>query len=132
MKRLLLAVVLTASFGCAHAPANLTPQQQVVFTANQGVVAIGTVQHASIELNKIQICDPAPCHPLLSDANTKIVVDAVTDALTTLRATPQGWQGIVTVALDRIQLRLDAAGKQQIAAYISAARSFLVSMNGAQ
>lgn len=93
--------------------------------AKQAAVAIGTAQHAAIELNKIQTCDqaqPPACHPLLSDHNTGIVVDAVTDALTTMRAIPDGWKATADAAIVRIEGRLDAAGKEQFNGYLEAAR----------
>jgi hypothetical protein len=62
---------------------------------------------------------------LLSDRNTGIVVDAVTDGLTTLRALPAGWKATTVAVLDRIQIRLDAAGLTKFTPYLTAGRSAL-------
>ena len=128
MKRLVLAALLLVSTACATA--GLTRVAAAYQRADEGVVAIGTVQHAAIELNKINICPTPPatepaCHKLLSDANTGIVVDAATDALTTMKAAPAGWKVAVTTAIDRITLRLDAAGKHEVSAYLTAARAIV-------
>lgn len=128
MRRLLLALALVLSSACASAPASLSPQSQIVWHADQGVVALGTVQHAAIELNKIQVCDPAPCHPLFSDANTRVVVSVVTDALTTIKPLPAGWKPVAVTALDRLVSRLDASGQQQLGAYVAAARTIVNSL----
>ena len=78
MKRILITLTLIGALGCASkAPPSLSPAGVVVWQANEVAVAIGLVQTGAINLNKVQVCDPTPCHPLLSDANTRIVVDAV-------------------------------------------------------
>ena len=113
---------------CAKAPANLPslpPEAQVAYKANEAIVAIGTVQHVAIELNKILICDSAPaatCHPVLSDKNTGSVIDAVRKALLTIQQAPNGWKATVSVALDQIDAALDEAGKSKLKAYTAAAR----------
>lgn len=127
MKRLLLVVVLLA-VGCAKAPPQLPAGDAVLFQANQAVVAIGTVQHAAIELNKVQVCPPAPCRPLLSDANTRIVIDNVASALTTIKQVPTGWRPTITAALTEIQNRLDADGKTRLAAYVQTANTIITSL----
>lgn len=119
MKTVLLCLVLALSIGCTHAPPSLSPAGARVYQANEVVVAIGTLQHAAIELNKTQVCPtPATCHPLLLDANTKVVVDASTAALTTIKATPDGWKAAASALLTQITTRLDAAGKTQLSAYV--------------
>lgn len=123
---LTLALALVGS-ACAKTPPSLTPVGVKYFQANRGIVAIGTVQHVAIELNKVQICTPEPCHPLLSEANTRIVVDATTDTITTITATPEGWKPTLDTGLKRIEDRLDAAGKTELAAYLAAARAILTS-----
>ena len=97
--------------GCArNAPSSLSPAGVRLYQANEVAVGLGTLQHAAIELNKVQRCDPAPCQPLLSDQNTRIVIEAVTDGLTTLRAVPDGWKATGLAVTQRIEGRLDAAG----------------------
>lgn len=123
---LLICLCLTFSSGCAKAPPNLPPDTLVVWKANEAVVAIGTVQHVAIELNKILICDPPPnqtnCHSVLSDKNTGIVVDAVRKVLLTIQQVPSGWRQTVLTGLDQIDAALDELGKAKLKAYTAAAR----------
>lgn len=59
MKVLIVALTLTIA-GCASkAPPSLSPEGAVIWAANEAVVAINVLQHAAIELNRIQICEPA-------------------------------------------------------------------------
>ena len=126
MKRLVCLVALLI-VSCAKTPPSLSPTGARYFQADRGVVAIGNIQHVALELNRMQVCSPAPCHPLLTDANTRIVVDASTDALVTIKAAPQGWKTALAVALDRIKTRLDVAGNTELAAYLNAARLIMES-----
>lgn len=124
MKRSILLVVLLFA-GCAsNAPPTLTPAGVLIWQANEAVVALGALQHAAIELNKVQRCEPA-CVPLLSDRNTGIVVDAVTSALLTIKQVPSGWKPTALAALTQIDARLDQIGKDKVAAYVRAARTVL-------
>jgi hypothetical protein len=119
-----LCFCLTFS-GCAKAPPTLPPATALLWQANEAAVAIGTVQHTAIELNKIDVCDtatPQKCHRLLSDKNTGIVVDAVTAALVTIRNLPNGWKPTTLAALDQIDAALDEYGKAKLKAYTAAAR----------
>lgn len=126
MKNLTLVLLLMLAPACAgNAPPTLSPTGVRLWQANEAVVIIGTAQHAAIELNKVQVCDPMPCHPLLSDHNTGIVVDAATDALTTLRAVPTGWKATTQAAIERIKTRLDAAGLTKFTPYLTAASAAL-------
>lgn len=122
MRKLVTALVLALTVACAKTPPNLDPTGALTFQANEAVVAVGTVQHAAIQLNEVRVCDAAAvCTPLLSDANTRIVVEASTDALTTIRKVPSGWKATSLAAMERIQLRLDAAGKEKLSVYVTAA-----------
>jgi len=116
---------------CAKTPPSLSPTGTRFYQADRGVVAIGTVQHVAIDLNRIQVCDPQPCHALLSDQNTRIVVDATTTALTTIKAAPSGWAAAATTALERLAAQLDEAGKKELAAYLDAARQIVTTFGGA-
>lgn len=126
--RFLSVLVLALSFACSSnpPPASLSGPGVIAYQANRVGTALGTVQHAAIELNKLQVCTaPDPCRPVLSDANTKVVVDVVTDAVTTLKATPSGWKPTADQALTTIESRLDAAGKGQIGAYLATVRTIM-------
>lgn len=121
----LAMMVLALCVACMSAPPSLSPIGQRTYQADQAVLAIGQVQTAAIGLNKIQVCPPTPCHPVLSDANTAIVIDSVTSALNTMRVVPDGWKATTLTALMNIQNRLDASGKTTLAAYLEAARTIV-------
>ncbi len=126
MKRALLVLALLALSACArNAPISLSPAGVVLWQADAAVVALGTVQTSAIGLNKIQVCNPAPCHPLLSDNATRGVIDAVTDGVNTIRHVPAGWKGTALATLDVTERRLDAAGITQLRPYLIAARAAL-------
>jgi hypothetical protein len=106
---------------CAgNAPPSLSPTGKLTYQANEGVVALGTVQHAAIELNKVQACTSA-CHPLLPDKDVAVVVDNVTSALIIIKQVPNGWKATIISALNAISTRLDAEGKMRLSAYLGAA-----------
>jgi len=135
MKQFILVACLLLSSSCAsQAPPNLTPGSEVrLWQANETAVALGTLQHVVIELNKVIVCPelPAiapPCHPLVSDDNTRIVIDAVADGLTTLRRVPDGWRETGLAAIVRVENRLDAAGMGRIRVYVTAARAAITSI----
>ena len=123
---LCLCVSLCLS-GCRPAPPNLPPESVVVWKANEAVVAVGTVQHVAIELNKVLICDPT-CHGVLSDKNTGIVVDAVRRILLTIQQVPNGWKQTALLGLDQIDAALDDAGKGKLKAYTAAARATIAAL----
>lgn len=134
MKRLILILAFSVAIGCAKVPPNLDPAAVPIWKANEVLVALGTLQHASIELNKQQVCPTAStCRPLLSTPNKNIVVDAVVDTLKVMGPTaPVAWQGAVKRTLDVIESRLDAAGKTTLLPYIQAIKviaGFLPALN---
>lgn len=108
---LLIATLLLT--GCASAPPSLSPEAAALWRMNEAVIALGTVQHTAIEFNKLG---------MLSDDNTRHVVEVVTDALITIRVAPQGHRAVVAQALTRIRDRLDRVGQEQMAAYLDTAR----------
>lgn len=117
-----LVFVLSLSIlttGCASAP-TLPPGGQVLYAADEVMVAFGTLQHAAIELNKKCTTVTLPCVPIVSTANANVVVDVTKEAVTLITATPSGWKAIASTALSQIQSRLDAAGKTKLSAYIDA------------
>lgn len=123
---ILLAVALALASACAKQPPNLPAADVLIWQANEVVVALGTAQHAAISLNAVQVCPtPTTCHPLLSTRNTGIVVDAVTDALQTIRAVPNGWLATANAALKQIADRLDPEGRSKLSAYMAAVRAVI-------
>lgn len=127
---LLLSLLLISA--CAKAPPSLTPAGARIWQANEATVALGEFQHTVIALNGVQMCEPAPCHPLVSDANTRIVVLSVTSALKTISAVPAGWRITANTALDQISQQLDATGKSKLKPYVEAARLVLAAIPGGQ
>lgn len=122
----LVAVMLT--IGCAgKAPSSLSPVGVRSWEANQAVLTLGQVQKTAIGLNAIQKCSPAPvvCAPLLSNANTGIVVDAVAASVKSIQQAPAGWRSSTTVALAEIRSRLDAGGKANLSAWLGVVDTFL-------
>lgn len=123
----LLALLCVA--GCAsRAPASLTPAGVKLWQANEAVVAIGTMQRAAIGLNGIEVCEPAPCRPLLSDRNTRVVVNAVEVGIKTIQVAPTGWKAAADVALMEMRDNLDAPGHAKFGPYIEAARTILAAL----
>lgn len=120
----LLSFPVVGVTGCAKAPPDLGPAERHVWNANEVLVALGTLQHTAIELNKVKVCPtPDTCRQLLSSANTDIVVDVVVETLKIMGPTaPLSFQGTIGKALDTIESRLDAAGKQNLSAYIQTVR----------
>jgi len=122
----LIVVTLLLTVSCAgNKPPNLTPDVLPIWQANESIVAIGMFQEATIGLNSIQVCEPLPCHPLVSDDNTRKVVTGTTSAIRTIRQLPNGWRATSIAALLEIEQQLDAAGKTKLAAYLQAARLIL-------
>jgi hypothetical protein len=76
-------------------------------------------------LNRITICNPAPCHQVLSEQNARIVVQAVTSAEETLGQIPSGWRAVMDTAIRQIETYLDDYGKSKFLPYIEAARVVL-------
>jgi hypothetical protein len=131
---IVLALVVALSACASHAPPNLTPQGRLLVQLDEIVVNIGEFQRAAIALNQVKVCAPTPpttCQPLLSDNNTRVVVEVVGDVLTTIRAVPAGSKALVLAALDRIDQRLDAAGREKLKVYVDAARTLALGLLGA-
>lgn len=117
----LFALTVAASACAGKAPPSLSPDGVRVWQANEVAVAIGSVQHAAIELNDAQICDRGGCRPILSEANTRAVVQNATSGLKALRAVPAGWKETGLTTIREIQSRLDDAGRTKLKSYLDAA-----------
>jgi len=136
--RLKLTVLIAAvvfACGCATAPASLSPVGVQLWHANEAVVAINTLRHSTIELNKIQVCNgpvgangTAACHQLVSDRNTRIVIDACAAAATTIGQIPEGWRPATLTALDQIEALLDKPGQKSLRVYLQTARVVLLAI----
>lgn len=121
----LVLIVMLVCPACATLAPSANPEVNRLRLANEAIVAIGTVQHAAIQLNAVQTCTPTPCHPILSDHNTGVVVDVAVPALVTLKAATAGPQAVLDAALAEIEKKLDAAGKRELTPYLRAARAVL-------
>lgn len=124
----MVAACVTLTAGCpGNPPPSLSPEGVKYWKANEAAVHIGTLQRAAIGLNGVQRCDAAGtnCSPVLSNANTRRVIDAVEVALKTLRAAPEGWRPATNAALDAIEQQLDNAGLLTLKIYIQSARQLL-------
>lgn len=128
MKNLVLLSLVFALSTCAKAPPTLTPTGARAWQANEAVLAINQLQEAAIAMNEIQVCPPAPCHPLLSLANTRIVGNTAVAARNAIDQAPASWGATTQTALTQIAMQLDAAGKQVLAAYLTAANAVLFSL----
>lgn len=130
MQKALIVIALVITAGCAQkAPPSLSPAGVVTWQANQALLVLDSVQHSAIGLNKIQRCDAAQvCKPMLSDANTRLVIDIVADSVNTIRAVPSGWKATTVAGLRAVSSRLDAEGQQVIAAYVQAGLTVLESI----
>ena len=127
MRQFLSVVLLSLAIGCAKAPPSLSPAGARAYYANEAVVALGTLQHAAIALNEIKACNPQPCTPVpvLSDTNTRKVIDIVTPALKTLKTAPADWQVTANSAIDEVGKVLDESGRGKLRGYLEAARIVL-------
>ncbi len=125
MRIMLFALCLSLAACASKAPPSLSPAGVRIWEADQAVIALGDVQHVAIALNGVQVCDPAPCHPLFSDNNTRIVVNVVAAGVKTIHQVPSGWKATALAALSQLSETLDAAGKSKLAAYLDAARAIL-------
>jgi len=129
MKKMLIVLFALVVTACAsNAPPSLTPAGVKIWQANEAVIALGTMQRAAIGLNDIEVCQPEPCRPLLSDANTRKVIDGVEVGVKTITAVPSGWQIAASTALKEVSDNLDAAGKVKFGPYIEAARTILAAL----
>lgn len=129
MKKLVLFVAVIISTSCAArtVPSSLSGIGVTYYQANEVVVALDAVMSSAIALNELQICDPT-CHPVLSEQNTRVVVQAIRSADLTLKQIPGGWQLIANTALDQVSLYLDSNGKEKILPYIIAAKSIIAAL----
>lgn len=130
--RALILLVVLLSACASKAPASLTPRTVPVWQANEVVVALTALEEAAIGFNREQICDEAgTCRAMLSDAYTRVVLEAAKDAVQTIRQTPAGWAAVGAAAIERIEMRLGAAGLTRLQPYIMAVRLVLSNLGAA-
>ena len=131
MKKLILAVLVFSSVSCAasRAPKSLTGIGVTAWQANEVVIALDAVMNSAIALNELTACDPT-CHPVLSEQNTRIVVQAIRGADVTIKQFPAGWNIVAATALDQVSTYIDDNGKAKLQPYLTAASAILKSLGG--
>ena len=112
------AVMIIALVGCARPQPDpvLTPGTVRAWQANQAVIALGDVQRTAITYHSAA---------MLSEANTRVVVEAVTPALERIKAAPPSWKPVGLGALTTIDKGLDGNGRERMDVHVAKARSTL-------
>ncbi len=119
------ALVLTFplwSTSCAPVPTSLSATGRMVYRADEAVIMLGALQHAAIELNQTSDCvSGQECKPLLSERDTRVIVNVVTPTLKALDALPNGWLPVFQASIQQITEQLDAEGRERLRPYLLAA-----------
>ena len=117
-RRSILPVLLVLALaGCAKAPPTLSPAGVAAFNATRVVKALDLVRDTAIAAN-------AQTPPLVSTANTRIVVNVYESAVRTIAAAPNGWKAIVSKALDELPNQLGAE-YSQIEPYVNLVKTLI-------
>lgn len=111
----ILLVLALAS--CAKAPPTLSPTGVAAYNATRVVKALDVLRDAAIAAN-------AQAQPLLSTANTRLVVNYHESAVKTIGAIPNGWKAIVEQGLTELQVQLGAE-YAQIAPYVNLVKTLI-------
>lgn len=105
-----LVLALALTFGaCAHASPTLTPEAAVAFNADRVVHVLSVVQDSAISLN---------ANGFLNDADTSLVIKAVTAAVKTIQTVPSGAYATVNAALTNLQTSLSPQAAAKMGPYI--------------
>ena len=134
IRKLFVSTLVFVSISCASkAPPVQTPAALKLWQANEAVLYLDQVLDVAIGLNNIQQCPTPPatepaCHPVLSEQNTRYVVDGIGAAVKTIQAVPAGWKATANAALDSLAKQLDAMGRSKLVPYIDVARTLLNSL----
>jgi hypothetical protein len=125
------AFVLIASVGsigfavqsCASAPTSVvTPQGQAAFKADQFVTALGVLQDSAIAAN-------ATTPPLISTADTRLIVQFCVGSAQTAKAAVTGWQAGVIQGLTSLQSNLSAAAQTKYGPYLTLLKTILAGIS---
>lgn len=133
IRRARLVLVLTAALSlgsagvalhsCASAPTSVvTPAGQAAFKADQFVTAIGILQDSAIAAN-------ATTPPLISTADTRLIVQFCVGSAQTAKAAVTGWQAGVAQGITSLQANLSAAAQAKYGPYLSLLKTILVSIS---
>lgn len=117
MKRLVLIVALSGLLvplaGCASAPASVTtPQGQFAYKADQFVSAVGIFQDAAIQAN-------AQTPPLISTADTRLIVTFCVASAKSAQAATTGWQATVLSSIASLKAALSPAAQTKYGTYLT-------------
>lgn len=113
-KRSVLIVSLLFYTACSgNLGPNVDPRVPVALGVKEAVIAVGTIQHTAIELNRAG---------LVPDRDVRVIGNAVKSIDSTLGTLPQGWQAVVNSGLDEMLKQLDEPTKLRIAPYVEIAK----------
>lgn len=103
---------------CAKAPPNITPQAVIAFHGSQVIHVLDEIRDAADKAHHTT--------PPLIDARTQLkIVGWHQDAITIVRATPNGWKATVLDGLVTLKANLSAHDWQVIAPYVALAEILL-------
>jgi hypothetical protein len=104
---------------CASAPTSVvTPQGKAAFKADQFVNAVGVFQDSAIAAN-------ATTPPLISTADTRLIVQFCVGSARTAQAAVTGWQAGVIQGITSLQSSLSAAAQTKYAPYLNLLKTIL-------
>lgn len=112
----LVPFALVAEQGCLHAPANLSTQGKVAYTADQIVVRVNELENAAISANQQQ---------QLSTNATRTIVQFCVSADETLAHTPDGWLATVQAAWAQTKANLPPISNPAITSALAAVDTVL-------
>ena len=112
----LLVIGLIVSFGigasgCKHSPPNLNPQARVAWYGIQTIHNLDRIRDIAIDANR-----QSP--PLISERDTRKIVDWHTSAVKTIQASPGGWRATVEVGLNELVRDLPPDVRALISPYV--------------
>lgn len=124
---LLWAIMLS---GCAaQAPPSLSPTGVRIYQANQALLVLDMIQRSAIGLNRIQICEPAPCRPMLSDDDTRQVIDTVAIGVKAIQVAPAVWKVQATSTLNEVSSHVGLEGRKTLSQYVNAGLQLLLGIS---
>lgn len=124
---LLLSSLLIAAVGsaaCPARPANLTPQAQVAWTANQVATRVNEFENSVIQAN-------AANKAAVPDATARVLVQFSVDADTLLAKAPSGWQATLAKAwtLAKSQITINPSN-QTLSALVATIDAVMANLGG--
>lgn len=118
MKALLISVLLVGLVGCAKTPPNLTPEANVAFKATQAVKALDLLRDTAITAN-------AQTPPLLSEDDTRKVVQYHQSSVKIIQTSPGGWMPAVNQGLDEVLNNLKPGDRAMFSPYVTLIKTLI-------